>query len=264
MTTTRHAMFKDAFYPGNPETLSTMLEEFLGHACDQHPIPKAIIAPHAGYVYSGQAAAEAYAVLKKTKHIKKVVVIAPSHRHYFEGIAVTCADIFETPLGNIPMDQTACQQLKRQFNFVQCTEEAFNQEHALEVQLPFLQKTLKNFELVPLIVGQATCKQVAEVLDFLWNSDETFIVISSDLSHYHPYVVANQIDHATSEAIENLLPEKISEEQACGRLGILGLLKIAKEKGLKAKCVCLCNSGDTAGDRDRVVGYGAFHFYADE
>jgi len=264
MTTTRHAMFKDVFYPGNPETLSAMLDEFFKNISSDYSIPKAIIAPHAGYIYSGKTAAEAFAVLKKATYIKKIVVVAPSHRHYFEGIAVTSADIFETPLGDIPVDQVTCQKLKQQFDFVQYEEEAFNQEHSLEVELPFLQKTLNNFELIPLVTGQATGKQVAEVLNLLWDANETLIVISSDLSHYHPYVIANQIDHATLEAIENLVSEKISEEQACGRLGILGLLTIAKKKGLKVKCVCLCNSGDTAGDKQRVVGYGAFHLYEDQ
>jgi AmmeMemoRadiSam system protein B len=257
----RQSVFGDMFYPKDSKKLTTMIDSFLDNVTEDHPIPKAIIAPHAGYIYSGQTAAHAFKCMLKSKAIKKVIVVAPSHQHAFEGIATTTADQFETPLGKIPIDQITCKKLSAEFKSVQIQESAFDREHALEVELPFLQKVLPTFTLIPLIVGEVAPKQLSEVLLSIWNGPETLIVISSDLSHYQSYAIANQIDHATAKAIENLLPDKIAPGQACGQIGIVALLDVAKQKALKVTCVDLRNSGDTAGDRDRVVGYGAFHFY---
>lgn len=257
----RQSIFKGTFYPKDLKKLTAMIDDFLEKVTEDRPVPKAIIAPHAGYIYSGQTAAHAFKCFLKVKTIKQVVVVAPSHQYAFDGIATTAADQFETPLGKISIDQAACKKLNAEFKCVQVEENAFDHEHALEVELPFLQRVLSNFTLVPLIVGQMAPKYLSKVLLSVWNGPETLIVISSDLSHYQSYVIANKIDYATRKAVENLLPEKIAFGQACGQTGIIALLDVAKKKGLKAKCVDLRNSGDTAGDRDRVVGYGAFHFY---
>lgn len=257
----RQSVFGDTFYPKDAKKLTEVIDDFLKNVTEDYPIPKAIIAPHAGYIYSGQTAAHAFKCLSKAKTIKQVVVIAPSHQYAFEGIATTEADQFETPLGKISINQTICKKLSDEFKDVQVQESAFDHEHALEVELPFLQSVLSTFTLIPLIVGEISPSYLSEVLLSIWNGPETLIVVSSDLSHYQSYAIANQIDHATTKAIENVLPEKIAYEQACGQTGIIALLDVVKQKGLKVKCVDLRNSGDTAGDRDRVVGYGAFHFY---
>jgi len=257
----RRSVFGGMFYPADSEELTEMIDNFFNDVTKDYPLPKAIIAPHAGYIYSGQTAAHALKCLSQAKKIKQVVVVAPSHQCAFEGIATTKADQFETPLGKISIDQTVCKQLNIEFNYVRVEENAFDREHALEVELPFLQRALSTFTLIPLIVGKVTPQHLSKVLLSIWNGPETLIVISSDLSHYQPYAIANQIDYATKKAIENLLPDKIAFGQACGQTGILALLNVAKQKGMKVRCIDLRNSGDTAGDRDRVVGYGAFHFY---
>ena len=257
----RTSVFHRMFYPAHPQKLTEMMNQFFEQVPDSSLIPKAMIVPHAGYIYSGQTAAFGFKNLLKTHQIKTVVVVAPSHQHFFEGIALTKATKFQTPLGSVTINQAACEKLLQEFHCVHVCEMAFDREHALEVQLPFLQHTLHQFELIPLIIGQISHQQLAKVLLSVWNGEHTLIVISSDLSHYLPYMTANQIDHATKEAIECCAIEKISAEQACGQTGILAMLDIAKQKGLAIKCLDLCNSGDMAGDRDRVVGYASFHFY---
>jgi AmmeMemoRadiSam system protein B len=258
---TRRSVFHGMFYPSHPEKLSEIIDVFYKEVKEDYPVPKAMIAPHAGYIYSGQTAAYAFKCLSKVKAINHVIVVAPSHQYAFDGIAITKAAYFDTPLGKVSIDQKICKQLIDNFEYVGIDERAFDNEHALEVELPFLQKSLQHFTLTPLIVGHINPQKLSKVLLSVWNGPSTLIVVSSDLSHYHPYAIANKIDHATKEAIENILPDKIAFEQACGQTGILALLHIAKQKSLNACCVDLRNSGDTAGDRDRVVGYGAFHFY---
>ena len=246
------------FYPADATYLHEIVDQYMKEAKTEAKVPKAIIAPHAGYIYSGPIAATAYARLKKGHdRITRVVLMGPSHRVAFRGLAVCSADSFSTPLGNIPVDLDAINEILR-YPFVHLIEQAHSHEHSLEVHLPFLQETLDKFIIVPIVVGDATPEQVGQVISTLWGGDETLIVISSDLSHYHDYATAKQLDKATSEAIENLQYEQIDYESACGRIPITGLLRVAQEKALKVKTIDLRNSGDTAGDKTRVVGYGAY------
>ncbi len=247
-----------SFYPANPEQLHLMLDQYLNDAASDEDAPKAIIAPHAGYIYSGSIAASAYARLKKAHdRITRVVLIGPSHRVAFRGLAVSRAETFITPLGRIPIDQAAVQSIAH-LPFVEYIEQAHTYEHSLEVHLPFLQEVLDNFEIVPIVAGDASPEQVSQVLDILWGGDETLIVISSDLSHYHDYVTAQQMDKATSLTIEQLQYDRLASESACGKVPVSGLLKLARKKLLSVTTIDLRNSGDTAGDKTSVVGYGAY------
>lgn len=249
------------FYPSDVEELTFMLQNFFakvqGHA---QPLPQAIVAPHAGYIYSGPIAASAYACLKKARdQIKRVIIVAPSHRYPFTGIATSSADFFSTPLGEIPIDRAALQKIAVLPQIIQL-DAAFASEHSLEVQLPFLQMQLTDFTLIPLLVGMASPKEVAEVLTMLWMEKGTLIVVSSDLSHYHEYQTAQQLDLITAQKILALDYNALDGEQACGYMGLQGLLLFVKQKGWRAECLDLRNSGDTVGEKDYVVGYGAFHF----
>lgn len=248
------------FYPAEPETLRTQIASFLANAPAAAAVPKAIIAPHAGYVYSGAIAASAYARLKPARGtIRRVVLLGPSHRVAFHGLAAPSADAIETPLGQIPVDRAALQQLADLPQFV-ISDPAHAREHSLEVHLPFLQEVLGEFSLVPLAVGDATPVEVAEVLERLWGGPETLIVVSSDLSHYHDYDTARKLDRVTSNAIEQLRYQDLDYDSACGRVPVSGLLYLAQRRGLTAETIDLRNSGDTAGPRDQVVGYGAYVF----
>jgi AmmeMemoRadiSam system protein B len=252
------------FYPADPEELRQTVDGYLQDALARQPeepgVPKAIIAPHAGYVYSGPVAASAYArLIPAHDKIHRVILLGPSHRVPFRGIATSSATHFITPLGQIPLDRALIEQLEQLPQVVRM-DQAHAYEHSLEVHLPFLQEVLDRFTLVPLVVGDATPEEVSEVLDAVWDGPETLIVVSSDLSHYHDYETARQLDTATSRAIEALQPEAIQYESACGRNPVNGLLELARRKGLHAKTIDLRNSGDTAGPRDQVVGYGAYVF----
>jgi AmmeMemoRadiSam system protein B/AmmeMemoRadiSam system protein A len=248
----------DQFYPRNPTRLRNMIDTFLHDIDIDITAPKAIIAPHAGYVYSGPIAATAYASLIPVKdQIKRVVLLGPAHRVYLKGLALSSATHFATPLGNIPIEREACLQLQK-LDQVSIMDDAHAQEHSLEVHLPFLQSVLADFSLIPLVVGDATPNDVAEVLETVWGDSETLIVISSDLSHYHDYETARRLDTATSNSIQSLDLNAIGSEQACGCMPVRGLLYIAKQKNMQVKTLDLRNSGDTAGTRDRVVGYGAY------
>ena len=260
MTTVRTPAVAGMFYPNNPRQLHDQIQGYLAETKAAGPAPKAIIAPHAGYIYSGPVAASAYARLQAARNIiHRVVLLGPSHRVGFKGIAISGMDTFATPLGNIPVDQDTVAQL-RDLPSVVFLEEAHVREHSLEVHLPFLQEVLGDFKLVPLVIGDATPEQVGTVLEALWGGPETLIVISSDLSHYYDYQTAKQLDIATSQAIESLRFENIGYENACGRNPINGLLWVARRKGLRGETIDLRNSGDTAGPRDQVVGYGAYAF----
>lgn len=251
-----------SFYPASKAQLQAAVEGYLGEvSAQQGPVPKAIIAPHAGYVYSGPVAASAYARLKPAAgKIKRVVLLGPSHRVPLKGIAMSSADYFETPLGRIPLDKQAMAAL-RGLNFVGPADQAHAQEHSLEVHLPFLQMVLDDFVLVPLVVGQSQPQQVAEVLRRLWGGPETLIAVSTDLSHYLSYDAAKKIDARTCAAIENLAPQDIEDNGACGRFPVAGLLAMANETGMRVETADVRNSGDTAGDKDRVVGYGSWLFF---
>jgi len=249
------------FYPERADELKHQVDSLLDEASvSNEPSPKALIAPHAGYIYSGPVAASAYRrLMPVADSIQRVVILAPSHRVPFRGLATTSADYLRTPLGDIPVDRQAVAEALT-LPQVEEYDQAFEGEHALEVQLPFLQRTLNSFHIVPFIVGQADAEEVSEVLELLWGNDETLIVISSDLSHFLDYHTAREKDLHTAQAIESLRPEAIGFDDACGRIPVSGLLVAARKHGLHAKTVDLRNSGDTAGDKNRVVGYGAYVF----
>lgn len=258
MVLIRQPAVAGTFYPANPEKLKNMLNGFLNAVSSSTKVPKAMIVPHAGYIYSGEIAASAYARLKAgADKIKRVVVLGPSHRVGFKGLAVSRAEFFNTPLGEIPLDTAAIQRLLA-LPFVGYMDEAHHLEHSLEVQLPFLQTVLKEFKLIPIVAGEASAEQVAQVLELFYDDEETVIVISSDLSHYHDYITAQRLDKETSAKIEHLQYQELDYESACGRVAVCGLLALAQKKFLQVKNIDLRNSGDTAGDKDRVVGYGAY------
>jgi AmmeMemoRadiSam system protein B len=250
------------FYPADRDELHDMVSGFLREAeTSPDAVPKAIIVPHAGYIYSGPIAASAYARLTPARDtIRRVVLLGPSHRVGFPGIAASNADYFHTPLGDIPLDHELLEQVT-QLPQVQRLDQAHQTEHSLEVHLPFLQEVLGDFTLLPLVVGDASPEDVATVLNTVWGGEETLIVVSSDLSHYHDYATAQRMDRATSNAIEQLRPADIDYGDACGRTPLSGLLLVAKEKKMHAETIDLRNSGDTAGPRDQVVGYGAYLFH---
>jgi MEMO1 family protein len=251
-----------SFYPKDTNQLNNMLNEYLALETVNTDPPKAIIAPHAGYIYSGQTAASAYSNVGKLKNkITRVVLLGPAHRVHVQGIALASNTHFATPLGNIPIDTSVLSKLESNFPYIQFLDTAHEQEHSLEVHLPFLQKVLKNFKLIPLLIGNAKPEQVATVLNELWGGDETLIVISSDLSHFLDYEAARKIDAKTTCFIENFDYKNIGSKQACGCMPIRGLLKLAHEKGMTIQTLELCNSGDTAGTKDRVVGYGAYALF---
>jgi AmmeMemoRadiSam system protein B len=220
--------------------------------------PKALIAPHAGYIYSGAIAAAAYArVAPQGRRIRRVVLVGPSHRVYFHGMCVPEAERFRTPLGDVRLGAETRQLLGTD---VVASDKPHAMEHCLEVQLPFLQVLLGDFELIPIVAGVASAKSVAAAIDSVWGDDETLIIASSDLSHYHDYATAQSIDAVTSSAILSY-DTALAGEQACGAVAINGLLHAARHRGLTIREIARCNSGDTAGDRSRVVGYGAFALY---
>ncbi|MAE95210.1 MAG: AmmeMemoRadiSam system protein B [Deltaproteobacteria bacterium] len=249
------------FYPAGRAELGAEIDRHLQNAwrpCAPLPSLKALIVPHAGYVYSGPVAAAAYAQLQgRRSSVERVVLMGPSHRVWCDGLAVSSADLFATPLGRIPVDREA---LERALELPQVAllDEAHDREHSLEVQLPFLQQVLGSFRLAPFSVGQASAEEVAEVLECLWDGPETVIVISTDLSHYLDYESARRIDAATAQSIEALRPEQLGSDQACGFVPLSGLLLVARRRGLHIPALDLRSSGDTAGPRDQVVGYGAW------
>ncbi|MBI1175725.1 MAG: AmmeMemoRadiSam system protein B [Sideroxydans sp.] len=258
-STIRHPAVAGLFYPGVPQELAHEVRTLLAAAQPSALIPKALIAPHAGYVYSGPIAASAYAALKNVaSRIRRVVLLGPTHRVAVRGLALPGVEAFSTPLGAIPLDRNAVQAIAH-LPQVTVSPHAHAQEHSLEVQLPFLQTVLRDFKLLPLAVGMATPEEVAEVLELLWGGDETLIVISSDLSHYLPYEQAEATDRATAQAVLQLQPP-ISHDQACGGTPVNGLILAARAHHLTPHLLDLRNSGDTAGPRNGVVGYAAFAF----
>lgn len=250
-----------SFYPAKKLTLQTTVTDLLKEAKAPAGLKpaKAIIAPHAGYVYSGQTAAIAYKTLIPLKNqITTAILIGPAHFVPFFGIATLYADEFITPLGAILVDN---QVIRNSFQLKQVVEleTAFQKEHCLEVQLPFLSQVLPHCKIVPFLVGNTSYQEVTELLKKLWGGPETIIIVSSDLSHYHDYESAQKLDNETTNAIETLQPEKLNIHSACGKLAIQGLLQCAIDFGLTIQRLDLRNSGDTAGDKKRVVGYGAYH-----
>lgn len=252
------------FYPGDPDELVRTVDAFLqagrGAASPVAPgfVPKALIVPHAGYIYSGSVAARAYVLLDGVTSIRRVLLLGPAHRVPVRGLAHPDCDAFLTPLGEVPIDRSGLAELA-DLPQVTASAHAHALEHSLEVQLPFLQRQLGGFALLPLIVGDAEIEDVAEVIERFRTDSETLIVISSDLSHYHGYEQARGIDAATAAEILALHPP-LSHEQACGATPVNGLLMVASRHALKVRQLDLRNSGDTFGDRGGVVGYGAFAF----
>jgi AmmeMemoRadiSam system protein B len=252
-----------AFYAGQAAVLTHDVLALLAAArADSAPsatLPKALIVPHAGYVYSGATAARAYARLAGGRHLyRRVVLLGPVHRVPVRGLALPGVDAFATPLGEVALDQAAVAAI-RALPQVEVSRAAHAREHALEVQLPFLQLLLDDFKLLPLAVGDASPAAVAQVLERLWGGPETLIIISSDLSHFHPYLVALDMDRATVQQILTL-QGPLTHTQACGGTPINGLLLQAQRHRLQPELLHLCNSGDTAGDQERVVGYAAVAF----
>ncbi len=260
VTKVRQPAVAGLFYPSDPRELRETVRRALAAADASGLAPKALIAPHAGYVFSGEVAASAYARLAGARdQIRRVVLIGPSHRVALRGLAASSAHAFATPLGLVPLDREALDALLA-LPQVSVHDQAHAAEHSLEVHLPFLQVVLESFRLVPLAAGDASPVEVAEVLDAAWGGSETLVVVSSDLSHYLEYHAARRVDAATCSAIETLRWEDVGEDQACGRIGVNGLLEAARRRRMSVRTLDLRNSGDTAGSRDEVVGYGAWAF----
>jgi MEMO1 family protein len=250
------------FYPGSPEQLGASVRELLAAAKVPYPTPpKGVIAPHAGYVYSGPIAATAYAsVCARAAQIERVVVLGPAHRVYLNGLALPNAERFATPLGEVEIDaELAAAALE--LGAVTRDSRAHTLEHSLEVHVPFLQTILPRFTLLPLVVGDVEPEQVADLLERVWGGDETLIVISSDLSHYHEYDEARRLDAATAAWIESSRDPGLDPQRACGARCIDGLIAFGRRRPLSIRRLDLRNSGDTAGSRAQVVGYGAFAIY---
>lgn len=263
MSAVRPAAVAGMFYPGDARSLATEVDDLLGsveHAAPRLGYPKALIVPHAGYIYSGGVAARAYDELAAARgSVRRVVLLGPTHRVAVRGLAAPSVEAFATPLGSVRIDREAIVSV-RALPQVVINDAAHALEHSLEVQLPFLQEVLGDFALVPFAVGSASVEQVAEVLEHLWGGAETLIVVSTDMSHYHSYDQARAIDGATIERIARFATD-IDHEQACGATPLNGLLSFSKQKNLSLKLLAACNSGDTAGGKDRVVGYSSFGLY---
>jgi AmmeMemoRadiSam system protein B len=267
MPALRHPAVDGLFYPAAPAALRAQVAHCLGAAVADdndvgQPPPKLLITPHAGYEYCGAVAACAYAQLRRRRagSIRRVVLLGPAHRVVVQGLAAPRATAFETPLGEVALDVAALARLDEMPQVVR-DDRAHEREHSIEVQLPFLQALLGEFSLVPLVVGDASAEAVAQVLERLWGGDETLIVISSDLSHYLPYTQAQAADRATVQRVLKL-DAGLGPHEACGAAAINGALLAARRHGLTPRPLDLRNSGDTAGDRDRVVGYSAIAFEA--
>ncbi|MFY9657016.1 MAG: AmmeMemoRadiSam system protein B [Methylocystis sp.] len=273
----RPAAVAGLFYPANASQLRSNVKALLEHAGSPRAVtfaqnaaeavaveaspPKALIVPHAGYVYSGPVAGAAYRLLAKARgQITRVVLLGPSHRVAFAGMAATSASAYETPLGLVPIDQEWLSRA-RDLPLFRVLDEAHEGEHCLETQLPFLQVALGDFKLSPIVFGRVDSEAAADLLETLWGGPETLIVVSSDLSHYLDYEACRALDEKSRAAIERLDPSALGSEQACGAAPVHGLLTAAKRRGLRVRTLDLCNSGDTAGPRHRVVGYGAWAFF---
>jgi len=260
LTGVRPAAVAGAFYPADPELLRETVLGLLPEVEFDERFPKALIVPHAGYIYSGALAARAYAMLHHaSERIRKVVVIGPAHRERVRGLVLPGVRAFATPLGEVPLDEVQMARLAT-LPQVSVDPRAHAEEHSIEVQLPFLQLVLDEIELVPLLVGDATPVEVAEVLGEVWGGPETLIIISSDLSHFHDYDGAMRRDAATAKRILEANTDLVGDE-ACGCRGINGINLLVESKDLAIKEIGRMNSGDSAGNSERVVGYGAYAYY---
>ena len=259
---TRAAAVAGMFYPGDAKRLTAAVEAYLADArpaAGAQPV-KAVIAPHAGYQYSGPIAGSAYgSLIPQAKGIERVILVGPSHRVPFAGVACSRAAAFETPLGAVSVDRDAIEALLKDGLIVE-NDAAHAREHSLEVHLPFVQRVFPGASVVPLLAGDHDFTSVAAIFARLWGGPETVIVVSSDLSHYHDYETACRLDRETAETIEARHAGSVDPDQACGATPVNALLQIAADKSLAVATLDLRNSGDTAGPRDEVVGYGAFVF----
>ena len=255
---TRTPAVAGLFYPGQEDALRELVEELLAQAPQQTQIqPKVLVVPHAGYVYSGALAARVYGLLADRRAaIKRVVLLGPAHRVWVPGLALPSDTAFATPLGVVGIDAELAAAV-RDLPCVTTSDAAHAEEHSLEVQLPFLQTVLDDFTLLPLVVGGATPARVAAVLERVWGFDETLIVISTDLSHFHDLSTARRIDAETAAAIEAFEID-LHGEQACGAAPLNGLLQVARQRSCRIERIGLATSADTVGSADRVVGYGAW------
>ena len=258
MPVVRNPAVAGQFYAEHVAELSMSVAQLLDEVeTPETAAPKAIIAPHAGYMYSGTVAAAAYACLQPYRNrYRRVILLGPCHRTPLSGLALSGADAFRMPTGDVPLDRDTIDAID--LPGADVIDEAHASEHSLEVHLPLLQAVLDEFRLVPIIVGDTSPECVADALDALWGGAETLIVISSDLSHYLPYSKAQVIDARTCAAIEQMQGERINHSMACGATAIRGLLLAAKRRNMTVTTIDLCNSGDTSGERDAVVGYGAW------
>lgn len=262
----RQPAVADLFYPQDVGHLEQVLDQFLLSRQQQPFIDhlKALIVPHAGYIYSGEVAASAYHHLASLRDsIRRVVLMGPAHRVPVDGVALSSATHFATPLGHVPLSLNDMDGLQ-QFSYVHTQDDAHAAEHSLEVHLPFLQHILGDFDLIPMVVGMASAQQMGAIIEHFWQQEDVFIIISTDLSHYHDYETATNIDNKTSQNIEQYHYQQISGRHACGHIPLSGLLYFAKQHNIKIKTLDQRNSGDTAGTRDRVVGYGAYAVFQDE
>ncbi len=268
---TRNPAFAGMFYSDKPQELAAAVKGFVAEAAPPAKLEpaKAVVAPHAGYIYSGPVAGSAYASLSgwtgwtaqaaRASQVERVVLLGPSHRVAFAGVATSGAEVFETPIGPVAVDREAVASLVHS-GLAREFEAAHANEHSLEVQLPFLKQIFPEARVVPLLAGDDDWRAAERALDALWGGDETAVVVSSDLSHYHDYATARKIDAHTAETVERLAAGEVNHEQACGATGVNALLAMAAKKMLACTILDLRNSGDTAGPRNRVVGYGAFAF----
>lgn len=257
------------FYPVGAAELRKAVQNYLSNAGTEEDVSqlkkeefaelRTLIVPHAGYIYSGKIAASAYRLLEQNKNqFKRVLLLGPAHRVLLEGAAFPEMVAFETPLGEITLDKELIEKILAEFSWISVSDKAHAEEHCLEVQLPFLQETLGEFKLLPLVVGDAKTELLAALIQQFSKDHETLIVISTDLSHFHDYETAQEIDGRTANAIELLEQNRISTEDACGAYPLRGALLAASQNQWKVHRLGLCNSGDTAGERGRVVGYGAW------
>ncbi len=248
------------FYPREATALGGQVDDCLAAADAPQLAPKALIVPHAGYVYSGAVAASGYALLARRRgEIRRVVLFGPAHRMAFKGIAVLSVSHWQTPLGRVATDR-ALMERALQCPEVQAADAPFLNEHSLEVQLPFIQQALGEVTVLPVLVGQVGAPAVARLMDMLWGGPETAVIVSSDLSHYHDYDTACTRDSGTTALIERAVPDNIGPHEACGHLAVRALIAHARARDLRITAVDVRNSGDTAGDKARVVGYGSFAF----
>lgn len=251
----------DMFYPGDPKKLGDMVRQLLENTEFNDELPRAIISPHAGFIYSGPVAASAYAPFYHTgKQVRRILLLGPSHRVAFDGLALSGRSAYRTPLGDVPIDTEAVESLYRG-DGITILDRAHEFEHSLEVQLPFLQVLFQDFKILPMVVGKARPSDVTKFMEPFLLDEDSLIVISSDLSHYNNYETARSRDRETANAIVNLDQNGIKQDDACGRTPIRAMIQLALEHEMSCKIVDLRSSGDTAGSTDQVVGYGAFHFF---